>query len=476
MAIRWRLTLFNALFVGLILVVLGFSLFLLLRNAVLSEVEDAVQDRALAAARIVERKGELDKGTAEQIALGEEFVVVRDGQGRILDAPWWLSAEPQEETENNPLWAEALETEQSVGGTADYSRSPPDYVYAVPVNPSNSTARVVEVGRSYEPATKTIKDFGYILASTILAAVILSVGDAYLLAWAALSPFGAVVRSARQIRESDLSKRLPVRNQKDEIGGLAATINELLGRLEGALARRDEALARRDEALLRQRRFSADASHELRSPLTAIDGYAQMLKDWGLKDPRVAQKGITRILEHSERMRELVESLLTLARGDDEGESLDLASHDLGEVAAEAVEAARDAAHGKVALEYTPPKDQLEASFDRARVRQVADILLDNAIKYTPKGGSVTVDVSQENGWVQLEVSDTGTGIPAHKLPLVFERFYQADPARAEGGVGLGLSIANQIAKAHSGKIEAKSEPGEGSTFCLRIPQSRPAH
>jgi len=469
--IRWRLTLFNALFIGLILVALGLALFLLLRNAVLSEVEDSVSARAIAAARIVERKGELDKADAEQIALGEEFVVVRDGQGQILDAPWWLSAEHQEETENS-LWAQALKTGQSVGDTADYSRDPPDYVYAVPVNPTDGPARVVEVGRSYEPATKTLETFAYILIGTILATIMLSVGGAYILAWAALSPFSAVVRSARQIGESDLSKRLPVRNPKDEIGGLATTINELLGRLEVALARRDEALARQEEALSRQRRFAADASHELRNPLTSIAGYARMLKAWGLKDPRTTQKGVTRILEQSARMGELVESLLALARGDDGGAPLELAPEDLGAVAAEAVEEARAAAGSKVAVEYTPPRDQVESSFDQAQIYRVAAILLDNAIKYTPEGGTVTVGVGEENGWVRFEVSDTGVGIAADELPLVFERFYRADPARTGGGAGLGLSIARQIAKAHGGEIEAKSEPGEGSTFVLRIPRS----
>ena len=472
MPIRWRITLFNALFIGLILVALGFSLFLLLRNAVLSEVEDSVSARALAAARIVERKGELDKADAEQIALGDEFVVARDERGRVLDAPPWFGAEIQEKEVENQLWAQALEVGQPVGGTADYSRSPPDYVYAVPVNPSDGPVRVVEVGRSYESATKTLGTFAYILVGASLAAVILSMGGAYLLARVALSPFSAVVRSARQIGESDLSKRLPVSKPKDEIGDLATTINDLLGRLEAALARRDEALARQEEALLRQRRFAADASHELRTPLTSIAGYARMLKDWGLKDPRTTQKGVTRILEQSERMRGLVNGLLILSRGDDAGAPPELAHEDLGVVAAEVVEVARAASNSKVAIEYVAPGKPVETSFDRAQIHRVATILLDNAIKYTPEGGTVTVGVGEENGWVRLEVSDTGVGIAADKLPLVFERFYRADPARAEGGAGLGLSIARQIAKAHGGEIEVKSEPGKGSTFVLRIPRS----
>jgi signal transduction histidine kinase len=199
-----------------------------------------------------------------------------------------------------------------------------------------------------------------------------------------------------------------------------------------------------------------------------------MLKDWGLEDSETAREGVAAILEESERMRELLESLLTLARID-AGAPMELAPEDLGAVATEAVKAARAAAGGKVAVEYVAPAEPVEASFDRARIRQVAAILLDNAIKYTPEGGTVAVDVGRENGWVRLEVSDTGIGISADELPLVFERFHRADPARAEGGAGLGLSIARQIARAHGGEIEVKSEPGEGSTFALRIPRSRTA-
>jgi two-component system, OmpR family, sensor kinase len=275
----------------------------------------------------------------------------------------------------------------------------------------------------------------------------------------------AVVSSARRIGESDLSRRLPVIHPKDEIGRLTTTINDLLGRLEVAFARRKE-------ALLRQRRFAADASHELRTPLTSITGYARMLKDWGLEDPETAREGVAAILEESERMRELLESLLMLARGDT-GAPLELAPGDLGAIATDAVKAARAAAGGKVAVEYVAPKEPVEASFDRARIRQVAAILLDNAIKYTPEEGTVEVNVGIEDGWVRLEVSDTGIGIPADELSLVFERFHQVDPARSEGGVGLGLSIASQIARAHGGEIVAESEPGEGSTFVLWIPQKQ---
>ena len=464
MPIRWRLTVFIALAIGAVLVALGLSLFLLLRDAALSDVEDTVRERALAAAQTVESGGELADDEAERLSLGDEFIIVRDGQGEILD-PSFLQSASQEEI-RDPLWEEALETGEPAGGEADYSPGSPDYVYAVPVNPPEGEARVVEAGRSYESATKTLGAFVALLIGAVLTAFLLSVGGAYLLARTALAPVDAVVRSARRIGARDLSKRLPVSRPGDEIGRLTTTINDLLARLEAAFASQEEALAR-------QQRFAADASHELRTPLTSIAGHARILKGWGSEDPKTVQKGATRILEQSERMGELVEGLLAVARGD-EGAPPELAPEDLGSVAAEAVDAARAPAGGKVVIEYVPPKGPVEVSFDRDQIYRAATILLDNATKYTPEGGVVTVSVGKEDRWARFAVSDTGTGIPADDLPRVFERFYRTDPARSKGGAGLGLSIARQIAEAHGGEIEARSKPGKGSTFVLRIPKREP--
>lgn len=461
MPIRWRLTVFIAVSIGAILVALGLSLFLLLRDAALSDVEDTVRERALAAAQTVESGGELADDEAERLSLGDEFVLVRDGQGEILD-PSFLQSMPQEDIDD-PLWEEALEAGQPAGGEAKYSPGAPDYVYAVPVDPPQGEARVVEAGRSYASATKTLGAFAVLLIGAILSALVLSVGGAYLLARTALAPVDAVVRSARRIGARDLSKRLPVSRPGDEIGRLTTTINDLLARLEAAFARQEEVLAS-------QRRFAADASHELRTPLTSIAGHARILKGWGSEDPETVRKGATRILEQSERMGELVEGLLAVARGD-EGAPPELAPEDLGVVAAEAVDAARAAAGGKVVIEYVPPKEPVEASFDRDQIYRAATVLLDNAVKYTPEEGIVAVSIGEYDDQVWLAVSDTGAGIPAEDLPRVFERFYRADPARSEGGAGLGLSIARQIAEAHGGEIEAKSKPGKGSTFTLRIPK-----
>jgi signal transduction histidine kinase len=136
------------------------------------------------------------------------------------------------------------------------------------------------------------------------------------------------------------------------------------------------------------------------------------------------------------------------------------------------VQTARAASDGKVSIEYARPDHEVTATFDLDSILRLAGILVDNAVKYTPEGGKVTVRVREGDGRAELEVSDTGVGIPDAQLPLVFERFYQADPSRAQGGAGLGLSIARQIAEAHDGTIRVSSKPGEGSTFTLHLSKS----
>ncbi|HET6687783.1 MAG TPA: HAMP domain-containing sensor histidine kinase [Rubrobacter sp.] len=479
MSIRWRLTVFNALAIGAILVLLGIGLFFILRQSLLSNAQSTVQSRTKLAASSLEVEGnstgeapnvELEGEAAEQLSLDGVFVVVRNRDGRALYESVNL---PPGALKEDTVWREVARTGEPASGTADLSREAPDYIYAMRVGHEGGPPLILEAGRSYSDLEETLGTIGKALAAGIGVAFLLSIGGAYFLARAALRPVDAVVSSAREMSETDLSQRLPVANPRDEIGRLATTINGLLARLETAFGRLEASLARQEEALARQRRFAADASHEFRTPLTAIGGHADMLDEWAIEDPKSARKSVRTIKNEAERLRSLAEALLALARGD-EGPSLHVGRHDLGEVASEAVGAARAAANGRVSIEYAAPHSAVRAVFDRDRIRQAASILLDNAIKYTPRGGNVAVRAGETEGRGFLEVSDTGVGIPEEQLPLVFERFYRFDSVRMEGGAGLGLSIARQIAEAHGGTIEIRSKPGEGSTFTLILPSKPP--
>jgi two-component system, OmpR family, sensor kinase len=197
-----------------------------------------------------------------------------------------------------------------------------------------------------------------------------------------------------------------------------------------------------------------------------------MLDAWALEgDPQRAKQSVGVIRREAGRLGSLAESLLALTRGDEAGAELRIGRHDLASVAEEAAQSARDANNGKVSIECVLPKGAVEATFDRDRVFQATAILLDNAVRYTPEGGKVTVGVREDGDQVALEVSDTGVGIAEDQLPLIFERFHRADPSRSEGGAGLGLSIARQIAESHGGQITVESTPGKGSTFTFLLPK-----
>jgi two-component system, OmpR family, sensor kinase len=465
--IRWRLTLFIAFAIAAILLVLGVALFIFLSEAQLSTVEDPAEKRARKAADIIRSGQSLQADDVKDLTLDGVFVIIRNGEGKVLYDPLNLS---ENGDKDRIVWEKALDRGHHASGQIEFSgRGVPDYIYAVRVRTPQGRVRVVEAGQSYKEALEDIREIGVILAAGIGVALLLSIGGAYLLAGTALRPVETVTATAREMGEGDLAKRLPVANPKDEIGRLTTTINALLARLEVAFSRLEETLSR-------QRRFAADASHELRTPLTSISGHARMLHEWALEgDKETARRSVGTIREEAGRMRGLIESLLTLTRGD-EGAPMEVGRYDLGAVGKEATETARAATDGRVSVEFVSNEHEVTATFDRGRVMQVASILLDNAVKYTPDGGSVKVRVEEEDGGVALAVSDTGVGISEDQVPLIFERFHRADPSRSEGGAGLGLSIARQIAEAHGGQIRAESRPGKGSTFTLLLPKrSRPS-
>jgi two-component system, OmpR family, sensor kinase len=470
--IRWRLTIFNALVIGGILLALGCALFFLLRNTILFSTEDIARNRALAAARSItfdegleEEEGRLvlERDLVDQLTLDGVFIIVRDDSGNIITQTVDLPANREARDE---IWRAALETEKPAHGELELSEKGSYYVYAALVKPYGGPARIVEAGKFYEPAEENVRNMALVLASGISVAFLLSAVGAYLLARAALSPVSAVLRVAHRISEGDLSNRLPVVHPKDEIGELTATINAMLSRLE-------ETLARLEGTLASQRRFVADASHELRTPLTSINSYAHVLVEWGLSDPEIGPESAVAIKIESERMKGLVENMLKLARGE-EGSELHLKDNDFSEVVAEAVESASAAANGKVIIEHPAQERGIRGVFDRERLRQALSILLDNAVKYTPKGGRVTVRTTEEEGDVKIDVSDTGIGLSEEQIPHVFERFYRAEEARSTAGSGLGLAIARQIVEDQGGSLEVRSKIGEGSTFTIRIQRRTP--
>ncbi len=458
MSIRWRLTLFNALVILAIGALLLGLMFIVTIRAVTANVRETVQARSVEAVRMLESGTLPTPEQRAQLGADDTYVVIRDINGQIIsEAGSPVAGMGSFDTaERDAIWRDVLAGNQAVTVDEHELR-----VHAVPVTAAQSPARVIEVWKSYDTTAESLIPFVSITTIVIPLSLLLAVTGAYILARSALAPVDAIVRSARNISEEDLSQRLPVSRPNDELGRLASTFNDLLADLEVAFREREESLER-------QRQFTADASHELRTPLTSIRGYARMLREWALNDPETARESVDAIERESQRMHELVERLLLMAR-EDEDLLLDSAPTDMRDIASAAVAARRVAATG-ITIDYQAGPDPVVADVDSARIRQVLDILLDNAVKFTPEGGTVRVGVRFEDG-VELFVSDDGPGIPHEHLPHIFERFYKADNARSDGSAGLGLAIARQIVERHGGTIGVSSD-ANGSTFVVRLPAS----
>jgi heavy metal sensor kinase len=303
----------------------------------------------------------------------------------------------------------------------------------------------------------TLRTLAIILAMGIPFAAGLAIAGGYFLAGRVLSPVGAMAQKAREITAESLTKRLPVDNAQDEFGQLATVFNDTLSRLQ--------------DAFERLRRFTADASHELRTPLTAMRSVGEVALQNTL-DAIAYRDVIGSMLEEVDRLTRLVESLLILTRADSGKVQLAPEVLDLGGLAAHTVDQLRVLADEKQQELTLRAPIRVLAIGDNALIRHALMNLIHNAIKYTPNGGTITVEVNATSGRAMIEVRDTGPGIPAAHRNRIFDRFYRVDAGRSreEGGVGLGLAIARWAVEANGGQIELASEGMDGSLFRVILP------
>jgi two-component system OmpR family sensor kinase len=326
------------------------------------------------------------------------------------------------------------------------------------------------------PLTSITATLGHLLVIevTVTASALVV---ALLLGWwlvrVGLRPLRQVEQTADAIAEGDLTRRVPEGRRSAEVGRLAGAFNTMVARIEGAFGQRDEteaALRRSEERL---RRFVADASHELRTPVAAVSAYAELFERGASEHPEDLPRVVAGVRSETARMSLLVEDLLTLARMD-EGPSMDRVPIALPSVAADAVAAAN--AVGPSWPVYLAAGEPVEIIGDRHRLRQVLDNLLANVRAHTPPGTTAVVRVTGAGTDALVEVADTGPGLPPGQAEKVFERFYRLDPSRsrAHGGAGLGLSIVAAIVAAHGGQVSASGGEGSGATFRIVLPRVPP--
>ncbi|SHI10567.1 Signal transduction histidine kinase [Sporobacter termitidis DSM 10068] len=262
------------------------------------------------------------------------------------------------------------------------------------------------------------------------------------------------------INAARLDTRIQVDDTQAELKSLARAINGMLDRI--------------NESYRAQVRFVSDASHELRTPISVIQGYANLLDRWGKNDEKALQESITAIKEEASGMKDLVEQLLFLARGDNNTIMLQPETFSLRELAEEVAAETKmiDPAH-----DYATELKDAAVTADRSLIKQALRILVDNAIKYTDAGEKITILTDDDGATAKLGVRDNGIGISPDNVPRIFDRFYRADEsrARATGGAGLGLSIASWITSRHGGYLEVLSREGLGTKITISLPKGEPA-
>ncbi|WP_242649415.1 sensor histidine kinase [Clostridium kluyveri] len=273
-----------------------------------------------------------------------------------------------------------------------------------------------------------------------------------------LSPLKSMTDTVREISINALDKRLNVKGSKNELKDLAKTFNEMLDRIESSVEQ--------------QNQFVSDASHELRTPISVIQGYANLLYRWGKNDREVLEESINAIKSESENMKELVEKLLFLARGDKNAQKVEKEDFILSELINELIRETK-LVHKDHHIE-SDHNEKFSVYADRKLIKEALRIFMDNSIKYTKKGGTIKLDSHfiQHTNTAVITVADTGIGISKEHIPHIFERFYRADKSRTKssGGTGLGLSIAKWILDMHQGTIDVWSELDIGTVIKITFP------
>jgi heavy metal sensor kinase len=466
--IKFRFTLWYLVVLGIALASLSVGAYYYLSNTLYQNLDDSLELRAAQISNVREALVSVAEGQFEEEVGEVVYFYFRSGDQLLYLAPRDIDI-----SINTELVEQAI-SGQSTFATTDTTEGTELRVFVTPFIPDrpvmlpppgvpgpaatgvNVESAALVIGRPTEDIKQALDRLLHTLLIAVPLTLVAAGGGGVFLVRRALKPVDEMTQKARSIEERDLSQRIEVKT-KDELGRLAATLNEMFERLE--------------KAFKRQKQFTGDASHELRAPLAIIEAESTLAlqKDRTRNDYR---RSLETISQEAHRMAHIVDQLLALARAESGEEKISLRKVNIGklvtDLSAEVEMLCRDRG-----LNYKLGKmENLVVKGDRSKLRQLLLNILDNAIKYTPSGGEISVSVRKEGEWAVAYVRDTGIGIPSEELPHIFERFYRVDKARSrsEGGSGLGLAIAKRIAEIHGGRIEVESQIDVGSTFRVYLP------
>jgi heavy metal sensor kinase len=446
-SIKVRLTVWYLIAIALLLAVFGAVAYFMLSKNLYRNLDEALRMRVAELQNSITVKD-------HQISFEQKFndlILIYDADSALLQ-----KLGPNVRFSNIEEMVQRTLFGQSSFLTAPTTEGQDVRLYAAPFNLDSRTRIAVIVGRPTREIQDMLSIFRVVIIYSALVVVLLAGVGGMFLANRTLKPVDQITNIARGIGEGDLSRRIDIQSE-DEMGRLASTLNGMIARLE--------------EAFKKQRQFAADASHELRTPLAIIQAESSLALD-KKRTQAEYRRSLELVSQEVDYMSEIIGKLLLLARSDAGSERFNFQEVNLTDLFTELSSDVEALAQEKGLVFNLGPMDNLTVKGDRLKLRQLFLNILDNAIRYTPSGGTVSSSLIRKNGSAFVSISDTGMGIPAEHLPLIFDRFYRVDKARSrsDGGMGLGLAIASSIAKLHGGDIEVESEVGKGSTFHVILP------
>ncbi len=460
LSIGWRLTLSYLAVFAAAQLLFGFGMLLILRHNLYEITDDALAGQVDDVQRFLEAQ-KSDASTAKlQEEVTEAYVLEHSGDYlQIYDAggEWIYRASFLQKMSFLPVTPDLqpVYEDRELGGK-------PFRFLSQSINVRGRRFSV-QTGLPTHEALQALVLFRRYLAMFAPLILLVASGVGYWVSGRALSPVDAITRTARNITGSNLSSRLEQLNTGDELQRLSDTLNEMLGRIEAAF--------------LRVTQFTGDASHELRTPISLIRTEAEIVLRKSRSEPEY-REALRHILLEAERTTSLVEKLLSLARADSGRGPLEIRRFDLRETVLKVASEWRTVA-GSEGLRFAESITASEVPIDgdETVLHQLLNILLDNAVKYTPPGGRIDLSLdqralAQQDHKAVLTVVDSGIGIAVEDQTKIFERFYRADKARSSEleGAGLGLAIALWIVEQHRGSIGVQSSPGKGSVFVVELP------
>jgi signal transduction histidine kinase len=319
---------------------------------------------------------------------------------------------------------------------------------------------LVQVGKSTEAREDLLARFRAALGLVTLLVVVVALTGGWLATQSAIAPIRRLALAVQRIiRTGRTDQRVPLDGTGDAMDELTALFNSMLDKIEGLVTAMRGALD--------------NVSHDLRTPLTRLRGTAEMALA-AAPDAERCREALADCVEETDRVLVMLNTLMDISEAESGAMRLDREPVRLSDIVGRAIELYNDVADAKEISLSVTTRDDVTVLADRTRIEQVAANLIDNAVKYTPAGGRIDVEVGRENGRALLLVRDTGPGVPADELPRIFDRLFRGDRSRAERGLGLGLSLVKAVVEAHGGTVDVDSEPGRGSTFTVALPIDSP--